>query len=603
MATTKCLHFSGRRLENCTMELYSREGGLLVALLLHLCQAQELAPPSPHPESVPPSLVEVIDAVKAAFEQAVKISKDDAAREVFEQVVEELVPKQDVPEQTPEMTDGGEDFNRDAVSAVANEHGDGGTEGTEGLTALDAAQEPAEAALYTSETEQVQSNEDMSKEEEDSVLDHAPLKDLVEASQTPHQESSQEAEELKSVEETNIEPVESIQEPPQIGEEPVEQPDELAVAPEKESEDKGLVDPKDTGSNLFSVQAKVPPDSATDGESQDGKKAGEQVKDEEVKQDQKLVELLEEQNTLESVGTGETDIEEAEKLKDIGVRESKDQKLRFPDGKPPRLPEPIKQMTELQPSQERDQGVIKEVIAQAGALEQDIQEEGEHGRTVEAGDGGDAVEDTVETVDDQEEAETRRSGGEAEAVEPIEEMEVIVKATQKLQLQKTPHEADVTQETNDMNGIVTSRDPLLGPVEPNQETLIPGNAAKALPPFPTQSPEHADTVELLEEHTDHTRPSSPEVWKIGAIAAAFFLILQTVITVIYILKCKRKTSNGARKDKACEEGNGGVENNMAMTETSVPAEEQNSLDSLPIYSKVQQESIPMKTIPADSTVV
>ncbi|KAL0203989.1 hypothetical protein M9458_002007, partial [Cirrhinus mrigala] len=46
--------------------------------------------PSPDPEPAPPSLGDVIDAVKAAFEQAVQISTTGAVREALEQVVGEL---------------------------------------------------------------------------------------------------------------------------------------------------------------------------------------------------------------------------------------------------------------------------------------------------------------------------------------------------------------------------------------------------------------------------------------------------------------------------------------------------------------------------------
>ncbi len=59
--------------------------------------------PSPDPEPAPPSLGDVIDAVKAAFEQAVQISTAGTVREALEQVVGELSPEKTPEEQSPEI--------------------------------------------------------------------------------------------------------------------------------------------------------------------------------------------------------------------------------------------------------------------------------------------------------------------------------------------------------------------------------------------------------------------------------------------------------------------------------------------------------------------
>ncbi|XP_026100202.1 sodium/potassium/calcium exchanger 1-like [Carassius auratus] len=75
--------------------------GLLMMLLFHLCQAQDDALPSPDPEPAPPNLGEMIDAVKAAFEQAVQISTTGTVREALEQVVGELVPQKTQAEHSP----------------------------------------------------------------------------------------------------------------------------------------------------------------------------------------------------------------------------------------------------------------------------------------------------------------------------------------------------------------------------------------------------------------------------------------------------------------------------------------------------------------------
>lgn len=54
----------------------------------------DAALPSPSPETH--SLGDVMDAVKAAFMEAVKISENDAVQAVFEQVVEELGPQENI---------------------------------------------------------------------------------------------------------------------------------------------------------------------------------------------------------------------------------------------------------------------------------------------------------------------------------------------------------------------------------------------------------------------------------------------------------------------------------------------------------------------------
>lgn len=80
----------------------------------------DAALPSPSPESALPSLGDVMDAVKAAFMEAVKISEDDAVRAVFEQVVEELGPQKNISEEPPATADDSED----GLPAVVHEHAD-----------------------------------------------------------------------------------------------------------------------------------------------------------------------------------------------------------------------------------------------------------------------------------------------------------------------------------------------------------------------------------------------------------------------------------------------------------------------------------------------
>ncbi|KAL7855744.1 hypothetical protein AOLI_G00193480 [Acnodon oligacanthus] len=605
-----------RCLWSITMELYFLKG-LLVLVLLQICQAQDAVPPPPNPEPALPSLVNVIDAVKAAFEQAVKISEDSAVREVFEQVVEELVPQQDIAMQSPAIADGAEDATE---------------EGTAGLTALHAVQEQAEATLDSSEQMLLQPNGEAVKDEVGLVQEsienpveavHQPNEFIyIQEQEDPVSESTQEAKE--SAEDSKKEAEQSIQEPSKIVEESVQDPAELVESfkhgPKidlvEKSEVKSLSDQRDIEPDHSSEQVDLPLDSVTEGKGP-AKEAGEKVEGDKEEQE---IELFQKQDTLESGGAGETQVEDRnEEVKDkIGgaEREAKVQKRK--------LPKQIDQKAESLPDQE--QSAVKDMTPEGGAQEQNDQDEGEQLGAVLAG------RDVVEAELDKERVgeETGEAGG---STEEEEQMVLAAKATM---IQKTFHEPvkvmldteraaavedvnksmesqesviaesntmdDVTQEINYMNDIVTSKDPLLGPVETHQEAPTPGNIA--LPPLPTQTQELGDIDVLVEKPADNTQSISPgqEVWKIGAIAAAFFLILQTVVTVVYILKCKRKPNSRASTVKGCEEGNGGVEINMVNTEIRIPAEEQTTLDDLPEDSEVQQEAIAMTTILTDSTV-
>ncbi|TRY66239.1 hypothetical protein DNTS_006727 [Danionella cerebrum] len=91
----------------------SPRNGLLVMLLFRLCHAQDDALPSPGPEPAPPSLGDVIDAVKAAFEQAVQISTTGAVREALEEVVEELTPQKSLVDQSVADKDEAKESNQE----------------------------------------------------------------------------------------------------------------------------------------------------------------------------------------------------------------------------------------------------------------------------------------------------------------------------------------------------------------------------------------------------------------------------------------------------------------------------------------------------------
>lgn len=103
----------------------------------------DAALPSPSPEILH-SLGDVMDAVKAAFMEAVKISENDAVRAVFEQVVEELGPQENIAEEPPAT---GYDT-EDGLAAVVHEHAD---KETTILSEENAKQERADPKLNSSE--------------------------------------------------------------------------------------------------------------------------------------------------------------------------------------------------------------------------------------------------------------------------------------------------------------------------------------------------------------------------------------------------------------------------------------------------------------------
>ncbi|XP_048053497.1 sodium/potassium/calcium exchanger 1 isoform X2 [Megalobrama amblycephala] len=156
-----------------------------------------------------------------------------------------------------------------------------------------------------------------------------------------------------------------------------------------------------------------------------------------------------------------------------------------------------------------------------------------------------------------------------------------------------------THEASDVNEIITSRDPN----ENDQGEPVLMNTIEELPPTPILKLRLGDTDAPMEEHVESTQTKAigQEAWKIGAIAAAFFLILQTAVTVVYILKCRRKPNSGVAPKNLCAGGNGGIECDANNTDTTIPIDEQTTVDDLPEYSQVQQEDVAMTTVPLDST--
>ncbi|XP_034543206.1 FK506-binding protein 5 [Notolabrus celidotus] len=112
------------------------------------------------------------------------------------------------------------------------------------------------------------------------------------------------------------------------------------------------------------------------------------------------------------------------------------------------------------------------------------------------------------------------------------------------------------QTSNHGNEIITPTDEAL-PNDPivAQPTLdhFVKNVLAEVPQVEADEPGEAN--ELVEDAAGPAEMSELglEAWKIGAISAAVFLVLETVIIIVYILKCRNKNSTLAGQ-RACEEG-------------------------------------------------
>ncbi|KAJ4944738.1 hypothetical protein JOQ06_013278 [Pogonophryne albipinna] len=112
------------------------------------------------------------------------------------------------------------------------------------------------------------------------------------------------------------------------------------------------------------------------------------------------------------------------------------------------------------------------------------------------------------------------------------------------------------EKTNNGNEIITPTEDLL-PLDPVEVQPTLGNSVKDVPaePVQTEMEEPGEANELVEDTAENTETSDLglDAWKIVAISAATFLVLETVIMIVYILKCRNKNSTPGLQ-RACEEG-------------------------------------------------
>lgn len=159
----------------------------------------DAAPPSPDPEPAPPSLGDVINAVKAAFEQAIQISTDGAVHEALEKAAEEHAPRKTPAEQAPAAENVADHTTEEAAAVRVSE------EETAVLTA-------GEPDAHVSE-----SNEQTDEESVQGPAQEATLTQDTDEEPTIEQESFQErsdSEPVKTIEELVRKAVETVVQEP-----------------------------------------------------------------------------------------------------------------------------------------------------------------------------------------------------------------------------------------------------------------------------------------------------------------------------------------------------------------------------------------------------
>ncbi|GAA6214661.1 A-kinase anchor protein 12 isoform X2 [Lates japonicus] len=112
------------------------------------------------------------------------------------------------------------------------------------------------------------------------------------------------------------------------------------------------------------------------------------------------------------------------------------------------------------------------------------------------------------------------------------------------------------ENSNHGNEIITPTDDLL-PHNPVVAQPTLDNFVKDVLGEPPQAEgeEPGEANELVEDtaRTTERKELGLGAWKIGAICAAVFLVLETAVIIIYVLKCRNKKSTPALQ-RACEEG-------------------------------------------------
>ncbi|KAM7394181.1 hypothetical protein PAMP_020995 [Pampus punctatissimus] len=193
------------------------------------------------------------------------------------------------------------------------------------------------------------------------------------------------------------------------------------------------------------------------------------------------------------------------------------------------------------------ESVIKEVLVieggdqQAGEEEQ-IALETSHGSEKEDHDvlviSGPELEDGAEASIEQH--------PQNQAPTPSPSLGVVETGENTLDSEKSNHDNEIVTPTDDL----LPHDPVVA--QPTLNNFVKDVLA-GLPQAEGQEPGKANELVENTAGTTETKELGLEAWKIGAISAAVFLVLETVVIIIYILKCRNKNSTQAQQ-RACEEG-------------------------------------------------
>ncbi|XP_041728269.2 cyclic nucleotide-gated cation channel beta-1 [Coregonus clupeaformis] len=507
--------------------------GLIVVLLIHQCKAQdlptsilpsvELTPQEASeltqepellageeeqeevlPEVAPPSLKEVEDAVQEASELASEPGVEEVLKELLERVVEAAMrevqreAQGEVKEEVAEVEDGVEEELGGGGKQEVEEEGEVEEQGEQEEAVTEVVEEEVEVGGEGEAIEAGSVEESIAEEVEDQLVE-APVAPLTKG---------------EVVEETAL--------------------------PEEEEEGGGKVVVEEMEGEDEEGGGKVVVEE-TEGEEEEG--GGKVVVEETEGEEGGGKVVVEETEGEEEEGGGKVVVEETEGEEGEEV---------------------------VQTEQETEEEAGAEVvIGEAGGEEEGDgesvgEEEGDEGVVVGAADqlGGEAGgreggEETPETEDqevllDPGESSLRSIPGESQDPasplgphRPWGETESNTMGGEEIL-------EDVDLESNDANKIITFQDNVLN-LDPDEATSTLDNFVEDILTT-AEEEEQGETNEVVEATTDTDNTESGlEAWKIGVISTAAFLVLETIVIIVYVLKCRDKTN------RVCEEGCGEVE--------------------------------------------
>ncbi|XP_067298605.1 nuclear autoantigenic sperm protein [Pseudorasbora parva] len=509
--------------------------------IIDTLKREDDALPSPDPEPAPPSLGDVIDAVKAAFEHAVQISTTGGVREALEHVVGELTPQKTPTDQSPAV----ENVADHTIEEAAEEEAVVLNEGEPDVHMSESNEQTYEETAQNIDIEPAEGIQEMIAQEESSISE-------------PEQKSV-----IKAV---GLEATDSIQEPV---ESVLQDPEIVGVGEPMTEESQSEESPVQTYT--------VTPNGKGGKEVEEGAGGAGQG-------------LIEDKGKIVEVevtnGGGEVNVEIPQEEESVERQEWD---------------------IESEHSDEEWQAVTPQMGTDGGVVDMDeVEQEEEDQGAAKTEESMIDVETRREEVEAGSEAQLQKVSREEEFLptdktvpeKTQQEPEVTVDTKGPIKLQEPVIKKSIatggkTREAGDVNEIMTSRDPN----EKNQGEPVLMNTIEELPTTPILKLRLGDTDAQMEHET---KAMGQDAWKIGAIAAAFFLILQTAVTIVYILKCRRKPSSSVAPKNLCSGGQRGIECDANNTDTTIPIDELTAVDDLPEYSQVQQEDVAMTTIPLDS---